>query len=94
MSGVLPPVSYTHLDVYKRQGYGGYSAPLGGGSIGIIGKDHSQQEIAAAWEFVKFLMSDEQVAQNHIKTGVLPTTYSSVETDTLKNFWADEKRCV
>ena len=36
-------------------------------------------------------MSDEQVAQNHIKTGVLPTTYSSVETDTLKNIWAEEK---
>ena len=80
-----------NLGMSYTVGYGGYSAPLGGGSIGIIGKDHSQQEIAAAWEFVKFLMSDEQVAQNHIKTGVLPTTYSSVETDTLKNFWADEK---
>lgn len=80
-----------NLGMSGTVGYGGYSAPLGGGSIGIIGKDHSQQEIAAAWEFVKFLMSDEQVAQNHIKTGVLPTTYSSVETDTLKNFWADEK---
>lgn len=80
-----------NLGMSYTVGYGGYSAPLGGGSIGIIGKDHSQQEIAAAWEFVKFLMSDEQVAQNHIKTGVLPTTYSSVETDTLKDFWADEK---
>ena len=70
-------------------GYGGYSAPLGGGSIGIIGKGNTQQEIAAAWEFVKFLMSDEQVAANHIETGVLPTTYSSVKTDTLKDFWAD-----
>lgn len=70
-------------------GYGGYSAPLGGGSIGIIGKDHSQQEIAAAWEFVKFLMGDEQVASNHIETGVLPTTYSAVNSKTLQDFWAD-----
>lgn len=70
-------------------GYGGQSAPLGGGSIGIIESGHSQQEIAAAWEFVKFLMSDEQVAANHIETGVLPTTYSAVESDTLKDFWAD-----
>lgn len=70
-------------------GYGGYSAPLGGGSVGIIGKDHSQQEIAAAWEFVKFLMSDEQVAANHIETGVLPTTYSAVTGKTLQDFWAD-----
>ena len=77
------------LGMSKTVGYGGYSAPLGGGSIGIIGKGHSEQEIAAAWEFVKFLMSDEQVAANHIETGVLPTTYSSVETATIKEFWAD-----
>ena len=78
------------LGMARTVGYGGYSAPLGGGSVGIIGKDHTDQEIAAAWEFVKFLMSDQQVAANHIETGVLPTTYSSVETDTLKDFWADE----
>ena len=77
------------LGMSKTVGYGRYSAPLGGGSIGIIGKGHSEQEIAAAWEFVKFLMSDEQVAANHIETGVLPTTYSSVETATIKDFWAD-----
>lgn len=71
-------------------GYGGYSAPLGGGSVGIIAQGHTDQEIAAAWEFVKFLMSDEQVAANHIETGVLPTTYSAVEGQTLKDFWADE----
>ncbi len=80
-----------NLGMTGTVGYGGYSAPLGGGSVGIIGKGHSQQEIAAAWEFVKFIMSDDQVAQNHIKTGVLPTTYSAVETDTLKNFWADDQ---
>lgn len=78
------------LGMARTVGYGGYSAPLGGGSVGIIGKDHTDQEIAAAWEFVKFLMSDQQVAANHIETGVLPTTYSSVEIDTLKDFWADE----
>ena len=78
-----------NLGMSATVGYGGYAAPLGGGSIGIIADGHSQQEIAAAWEFVKFLMSDEQVAANHIETGVLPTTYSSVETDTLKDFWAD-----
>lgn len=72
-------------------GYGGHFAPLGGGSIGIIGKDHSDQEIAAAWEFVKFLMSDDQVAKNHIETGVLPTTYSAVEGKELQDFWADEQ---
>ena len=36
-------------------------------------------------------MSDDQVAKNHIETGVLPTTYSAVEGKELKDFWADEK---
>ena len=58
----------------------------GGGSIGISSEGNSEEEIAAAWEFVKFLMSDEQVAANHIETGVLPTTYSAVEGDTLQGF--------
>lgn len=77
------------LGMAATVGYGGPSAPLGGGSIGIIEKGHSQQEVAAAWEFVKFLMSDDQVAQNHIRTGVLPTTYSAAEGETLQTFWAD-----
>ena len=51
---------------------------------------NSEEEIAAAWECVKFLMSDEQVAANHIETGVLPTTYSAVEGNTLQEFWADD----
>ena len=79
-----------NLGMSYSVGYGGYSAPLGGGSVGIISEGHSEEEIAAAWEFVKFLMSDEQVAANHIETGVLPTTYSAVEGKTLQDFWADD----
>lgn len=78
-----------NLGMAKTVGYGGYSAPLGGGSIGIIASGHSEEEIAAAWEFVKFLMEDEQVTSNHIETGVLPTTYSAAESETLTTFWAD-----
>ena len=72
-------------------GYGGYAAPLGGGSVGIIAKGHSKEEIAAAWEFVKFLMDDKQVVANHIETGVLPVTYSAVETEEIKEFWNKEE---
>jgi len=72
-------------------GYGGYSAPIGGGSLGIIGRDNSDQEIAAAWEFIQFLMTDEQVAGNHVATGVLPVTYSSVETDIVQDCWAENE---
>lgn len=63
------------------------SAPTGGGNIGIIDRGNSDEVKAAAWEFVKFLMSDEQVAKNVERTGYLPTTYSAAKTDTLKNLW-------
>lgn len=72
-------------------GYGGYSAPIGGGSLGIINRGSSDQEIAAAWEFIKFLMIDEQVAGNHAATGVLPVTYSSIDTDIIQDCWAENE---
>lgn len=77
------------LGVSPMVGYGKKAASLGGGHLVVLESNHSQQEIAAAWEFVKFLLSDEQVAKNAADTGYLPTTYSSVETDTIKNLWAE-----
>lgn len=79
------------LGMSKMVGYGGYSAPIGGGSIGVISRNNSEQQIAAAWEFIKFLMQDENVASNHTVTGCLPVTYSSVETDIVKDKWAENE---
>lgn len=76
------------LGVSRLIGYGGYTASVGGGHLVVLERNHSQQEIAAAWEFVKFLLEDQQVAENTIDTGYLPITYSSVETDLIKNLWA------
>ncbi len=65
------------------------AAPTGGGNIAIIQRNKNDQQIAAAWEFVKFLMSDEQVAKNAAQTGYLPLTYTSVETDIIQELWAE-----
>ncbi|HEY8464784.1 MAG TPA: extracellular solute-binding protein, partial [Bacillota bacterium] len=64
------------------------AAPTGGGNIAIIKKNTTPQEQAAAWEFMKFLMSDEQVASNAAQTGYLPVTISSTKTDIIKKLWA------
>src|SRR5690606_15919251 len=37
------------------------AAPTGGGNIAIIQRNKNDQQMAAAWEFIKFLMTDEQV---------------------------------
>lgn len=77
------------LGVSPMVGYGGYTASVGGGHLVVFDSNHSQQEIAAAWEFVEFLLGDQQVAENAADTGYLPITYSSIETDVIKNLWAE-----
>lgn len=69
--------------------YGGYGCVGGGGNMCIVGRDHSQQEIAAAWEFVKFLMSDEWAAKRAIATGYLPITKTSTQTEEIQNLWKE-----
>ncbi len=64
------------------------AAPTGGGNISIIERGNSKEAIDAAWEFMLFLMSDEQVAYNSITSGYLPVTKTSVETQAMKDHWA------
>jgi sn-glycerol 3-phosphate transport system substrate-binding protein len=63
------------------------AAPTGGGNIAIIDRGNNEQIKAASWEFMKFLMTDEQVAENAVNTGYLPTTYSSANAQLLKDSW-------
>lgn len=74
------------LGVAKFVGYGGYCAPIGGGGIGIL-DTASAQEVAAAWEFVKFLFEDEQVIENAIRTGYLPYTISAGTNADMVAYW-------
>lgn len=67
--------------------WGKQTAPTGGGNIAIIDRNTTDQQKAAAWEFVKFLMSDEQVALNSANTGYLPTTKTSVNQPVIQELW-------
>lgn len=77
------------LGIGYMPGYGGYTAPIGGGSLGVIEKGNTQQEIAAAWEFIKFILSDEQVGLTHRDTGYVPVTKSAAESEFVQNLWAE-----
>jgi sn-glycerol 3-phosphate transport system substrate-binding protein len=65
------------------------AAPTGGGNLAIIKKNTTPQQQAAAWEFMKFLMSDEQVALNAASTGYLPATISSTKTEVIQKLWRE-----
>ena len=70
--------------------YGGYGSNGGGGNMCIIGATHNQQEIAASWEFIKFVSTDEWVAKRAADTGYLPVTYSATETEAVKKLWEEK----
>ncbi len=60
---------------------------IGGGNVGIIGKGNSKKQIAASWEFIKVLMSDDVVANTSIATGYLPVTNSVSTFKTMTDYW-------
>lgn len=63
--------------------------PIGGGNIGLMKSNNTQEQLDAGWEFLKFIISDEMVAYNAINSGYLPTTKSVAETEAMKSFWAE-----
>lgn len=87
LSNVLTNANF-EVGVAYLPTWGTPSAPTGGGNIALL-KNNPQEQIDAAWEFINFLMTPEQVAKNAAMTGYLPTTKSAAETDTMKKLWAE-----
>lgn len=69
--------------------YGGYGSNGGGGNLAVVGAQNSEEEIAASWEFVKFLESDEWAAKRAVDTGYLPVTTSCTETEAIQKMWEE-----
>ena len=65
-----------------------FSVPVGGGQICVM-KGNTEEQINGAWEFLKFLFTDDMVAYNAIHSGYLPTTKSVGEDETMTAFWAE-----
>lgn len=78
-----------NVDFGYLPGYSGPATNIGGGNLAILGANQSQQEIAAAWEFMKFIYQDEWVVDNSISTGYLPVTHSSTQNAELQAFWEE-----
>ncbi|MCS6835636.1 MAG: ABC transporter substrate-binding protein [Anaerolineae bacterium] len=60
----------------------GYGAPTGGGNLYMF-KNSSPEEQAAAWEWIKFLASDEIQADWGARTGYVAATLGAWETEPL-----------
>ena len=62
---------------------------VGGAELWIT-KSSSDEQIAATWDFLKFLDSPESQAQWHLGTGYVPIRKSAVELPEVKAKWAAE----
>ena len=62
-------------------------AMIGGGNVCIISEGNTDEQIKASWEFVQFLMSDEEVTYNTMHTGYVPVTKSVADYKGMKDFW-------
>lgn len=69
--------------------YGGSASGCGGNNLAVIGKGKSDQQIAAAWEFIKFVSSDEWVVERAIATGYIPVTKTAAATEKMQNYWTE-----
>ena len=63
--------------------------PIGGGNIGLMKTNNTQEQLDAGWEFIKYLFTDEMVAYNAIHSGYLPVTRSVATSQTMIDFWAE-----
>lgn len=64
-------------------------AEIGGANISIISADNSDEEIQASWEFVKYLMSDEEQFFNAKTSGYVACTKSIATYPEMVEFWAE-----
>ena len=66
------------------------AAVLGGGGMRIIKSGHTEEEINASWEFVKYMTSPEVSAKWMITSGYFAVRYSSYEQENLKALMAEK----
>lgn len=64
-------------------------AEIGGANIAIISADNSDEEIQASWEFVKYIMSDEEQFFNAKTSGYVACTKSIAEYPEMVAFWEE-----
>lgn len=62
---------------------------VGGGQLVLLAQGNDEKTLAAGWELLQFLLSDEQVYANSVATGYLPVTKSVASYDKMVAFWEE-----
>lgn len=63
--------------------------PLSGTNIAMVAASNSQEKLDAAWRFIEFLESDEQVIKIAKASGCVLSTKSAAASDEMQEYWAE-----
>ena len=61
----------------------------GGAALSIVANGSSPEQIAATWDFVRYLVDPVQQAFWHVNTGYIPISFTPSEDADVQALWAD-----
>jgi sn-glycerol 3-phosphate transport system substrate-binding protein len=61
----------------------------GGAALSIVANGSSPEQIAATWDFTKWLVDPAQQARWHVNTGYIPISFSASEDPDVQALWAE-----
>ena len=83
----VPEFGVLNMPAFEKE-----SVALGGNVLVCFPKKDQEAKLAAAWDLLKFLMSEEKHTEFAITTGYLPIYAKSMETEYVKNAIAEDPR--
>jgi sn-glycerol 3-phosphate transport system substrate-binding protein len=61
----------------------------GGAALSIVADEASDEQIAATWDFVQWLVDPVQQARWHVNTGYIPISFAASEDAAVQELWAE-----
>ena len=83
----LPPID-VNVDAGPFPGLDGPNQGQLGGGVWYLTNTGTDEEIAAAWDFVKYVNQTENQALWHLQGSYLPVRQSTAESQEVQDFWA------
>ena len=88
-SGQFPEVGIDGAGAAPMPGPEGGGVLPGGASLDIVGRDKAPEEIAAAWDFARYLNEPDVQARWHAGTGYIPIRISAADRPEIAQLWTE-----
>lgn len=90
LEGDLPPID-VNVDAGPFPGLDAANRGQLGGGVWYLTNTGTDEQIAAAWDFVKFVNEPDNQAQWHLEGSYLPVRETTAESQEVQDFWANTR---